>query len=250
MDNDTCRMDGCDLPVKIKKFKLCSAHYQRRVKYGTPEGGGPLRSTLPKICTVDGCSSVVIARGLCNGHYIRDRNYGDPLGKSVHVWSPPYKGEGPEFVADAVANRDRTGCWTDGCFAASQNGYPMLCGTPVGHRSMSYDGRPRPSLMIQLHSCDNPQCWNPNHLSWGTHQGNADDRESRGRGVRNTGENHGNARMTDDIARRILARYNATKHLPQRHPERPSLRGLAAEFGVTTGAVAPLINGRTWLHLQ
>lgn len=254
MTNNTCIVEGCNLPVKIKKHGLCSPHYQRQIKYGTPTGG-PLatRASMPKTCTVEGCDTRVLARGLCSPHYQRNRAYGDPLGTSNRVYEPQYKGEGPAFVADAVANRDRSKCWTDGGFSVRKGAsgdYPLISGLAVGHLAMELDGRPRPDGMFQLHQCDNPPCWNPGHLRWGTPAENAAEREERGRGVRNRGEKHGNAKLTEAVAQQILDRYNATKHLPQRHPDRPSLRALATEFGVTEGSVHPLVNRRTWTHLK
>lgn len=37
---------------------------------------------------------------------------------------------------------------------------------------------------LVLHSCDTPLCWNPLHLSAGTHQDNSDDMRSKGRQAR------------------------------------------------------------------
>jgi hypothetical protein len=41
---------------------------------------------------------------------------------------------------------------------------------------------PIPEGMLVLHSCDNPPCYNPEHLRVGTYSDNAQDREDRGRG--------------------------------------------------------------------
>ena len=35
-----------------------------------------------------------------------------------------------------------------------------------------FHGDPQDPKMFALHSCDNPSCVNPEHLSWGTHQEN------------------------------------------------------------------------------
>jgi hypothetical protein len=41
---------------------------------------------------------------------------------------------------------------------------------------------PIPEGMLVMHSCDNPPCVNPQHLSVGTYSDNAQDRENKGRG--------------------------------------------------------------------
>jgi hypothetical protein len=50
------------------------------------------------------------------------------------------------------------------------------------------------SAQQALHSCDNPPCINPDHLRWGSHRDNNDDKILRQRLV---GEKHPLARYTD-----------------------------------------------------
>lgn len=54
-------------------------------------------------------------------------------------------------------------------------------------------GSPLPGQQA-LHSCDNPPCINPDHLRWGTHRDNNDDKIIR---QRLAGEKHPLARFTD-----------------------------------------------------
>lgn len=49
-----------------------------------------------------------------------------------------------------------------------------------------------------LHHCDNPPCFNPEHLYIGTRLDNNRDRESRGRGRQVHGEGHPRAKITQD----------------------------------------------------
>lgn len=60
-----------------------------------------------------------------------------------------------------------------------------------------------PDDLSILHSCDNRGCVNPFHLRPGNASDNAIDRESRGRGVNNTGENNGRAILNWDMVRSI-----------------------------------------------
>lgn len=251
MEQDLCTVEGCKQPIKVRKHRLCSAHYQRMVKYGHALGGGRIRKDMATVCTVDGCDSPTLARDLCNPHYIRNRLYGNPTGVSTRPHVPRYKGESPDYIRNAVTTRERTdACWTDGGFSMRNGEYPMIGGVAVGYVSMEADGRPRPAGTYQLHSCDNPTCWAPHHLRWGSPQENADDRELRERGFRNVGVNHGMAKLTEDGVRWIRATHEAGKNLPQRHPDKVSIRAMAHHLGVSTMAIHSVIKSRTWTHVQ
>lgn len=70
---DTCRVDGCTDPVKVKKEMLCGRHYVRLRRHGDAEA----YKRRPKAtCSVDGCDLQVAAQGLCDTHYRRQRRYG------------------------------------------------------------------------------------------------------------------------------------------------------------------------------
>lgn len=52
-----------------------------------------------------------------------------------------------------------------------------------------------PPGMVVMHSCDNPKCGNPQHLSIGTQKQNLADMTAKGR--RPVGDTHGNTKITD-----------------------------------------------------
>jgi len=94
---------------------------------------------------------------------------------------------------------------------------------------------PIPNDLDVLHKCDNRLCINPDHLYLGTHQQNMLDRNTRGRKV--YGENSGMAKITDELAMKILAS-------PKMH------KIIAIELGVSKGIVSAIKSGRAWKHLH
>lgn len=133
-----------------------------------------------------------------------------------------------------------------------------------------------------LHSCDNPPCCNPAHLSAGTRADNAADMRSKGRqalgdlnGARTCpdrvarGERHGTKTRPDRVAR-------GDRHRSKTHPESVkrgeenaaakfteddvlgvlamrgtgSLREISIRSGMSTTNVRNILKGNTWKHLS
>jgi hypothetical protein len=87
------------------------------------------------------------------------------------------------------------------------------------------------------HSCDNPACCNPRHLTLGSRKQNMADMIERGRLPR--GSARAWAKLTEQdipLIRELLARGE-------------SLKKVAAQFGVTTGPIWNIANGRRWRHV-
>jgi len=77
-----------------------------------------------------------------------------------------------------------------------------------------------------MHSCDNPLCCNPHHLSEGTHQDNMDDMTAKGRQGK---------KLTAEIALEIRkAEGTGTQ------------REIADRYGVTHRTVGQIWNCQTW----
>lgn len=86
-----------------------------------------------------------------------------------------------------------------------------------------------------LHHCDNPPCWNVDHLFLGTQADNNADRDRKGRHVPSLGEAHGMAILTESQVRAIL------------EDQRPR-KEIAESFGVSVNI--HMIKGRkTWRHI-
>lgn len=173
-----CTFEGCERTTDARG--LCRAHYRQHLS-GKPLT--PVGWPKPvKICSIEGCGrdSCAASSGnpLCSKHHGRWRKYGDPNKLTRYAVRPVAMAA----ISDAVANRDRSHCWTDWadlpCWkgldglggAHSDFGYPILGNDKVMHLVMEADGRPRPPGPgnCGLHSCDVKACWNPGHLRWGS----------------------------------------------------------------------------------
>lgn len=68
-----------------------------------------------------------------------------------------------------------------------------------------------------LHTCDNPPCCNPAHLYEGNPQRNAQDRENRGRGGSNVGENRRRYTATNyEVAKRLYGELGSYSEVSRR----------------------------------
>lgn len=96
-----------------------------------------------------------------------------------------------------------------------------------------------PAGALVLHSCDNPPCVNPAHLSLGTNLDNAADRESRGRGGQPKGSRSGNAKLTEADIREIRDLYPFMTQ-----------DDLAMRFGVCQTTISRIVLGKSWSHVE
>lgn len=100
-----------------------------------------------------------------------------------------------------------------------------------------WDTGRKPKLCV-MHSCDNPPCVNPAHLSEGTNRDNQLDAKFKGRNP--FGVTHGMTRLRPDDVRWIR------EHV---HPGGVMIKEAAARFGVSNGAVQKIRSGINWRHL-
>jgi hypothetical protein len=64
---ETCIGPDCNRPVKIKKWRLCSYHYQQH-HAGKELTPASTDWAPPPECPVHWCNNLVASRGLCNAH--------------------------------------------------------------------------------------------------------------------------------------------------------------------------------------
>ena len=98
---------------------------------------------------------------------------------------------------------------------------------------------PRPEGMVVRHSCDNPPCINPDHLSFGTHKDNVADKFARGRANIPFGESHAHSKLTAESVLAIRAEYGSGI----------SYDKLGAKYGISGATARDAIKRITWKHI-
>ena len=106
-----------------------------------------------------------------------------------------------------------------------------------------YQGEIQKGLIV-MHSCDNPSCVNPSHLSIGTYAQNSQDRDRKGRSnhpigdkLSFPGERNGNHRLTFSDVENIRFEY-AKGNITQQK--------LADRYGVNQTNISNIILRKNW----
>jgi hypothetical protein len=191
---------------------------------------------MARECSIEGCFDVVFARDWCSAHYTRWYRHGDPLAGG------PSRGDIILWLKQEIPTRVRSDdCW-EWPYYKDPSGYGRISyggetGRLVSHLALECDGRKRPPFPEDkaLHSCDNPSCFNPVHLRWGTQQNNTEDAVSRLR--HHHGETHRNAKLTEENVRAIL--IDARSHA-----------AIARDYNVQREAVSKIKQGKRWKHIE
>lgn len=148
------------------------------------------------------------------------------------------------FLA-AVTFEPNTGCWL-WCGYTSAAGYGQIGtgkarGTIYAHRySYEHFKGHIPDGLYVLHSCDQPACCNPDHLSVGTHADNMaqmNERDRRAKAHPNArGELNHEAKLTEAAVKDIRS-------------GRMSIAAFATLYGVNTRTVECAAKRKTWKHV-
>ncbi len=97
-----------------------------------------------------------------------------------------------------------------------------------------------PEKIEVCHRCDNPPCFNPEHLFLGTHQDNMRDAFSKGRiPVKRGVDHHCNKLSVDDVLE-MRQLYESKKC---------NTYQLAEQFGVAQGTAWNIIARKIWVHI-
>ena len=192
-----------------------------------------------QICCIKECEKPVSALGLCVNHWRRNRKYGSPVAIQSH--SGQFRGlDAPTRFGMQIKKTDSCWTWVGG---KDKNGYGIFKGEVAGvlfnkaHR-YSYALHTGDLLIDKqaLHSCDNPSCVNPDHLSSGTNADNMKDKALKGRSRVPLGEKNPHAVLSDEQATLILAD-------PRTYTK------IAADYNVAASIVGSLKQRHSWKHL-
>ena len=133
------------------------------------------------------------------------------------------------------------GCWSWKA-ARFSKGYGQFTLGEFNHRAhrvshWNFNGEFDETLDV-MHSCDNPWCVNPEHLSHGTNQDNRTDSVNKKR--HNIGSKNGNASLTDEKVlkmRELFETGNFTKS------------ELSRMFNISPAVAGGVIDRKSWNHV-
>jgi len=142
--------------------------------------------------------------------------------------------EAADYVLGETVNNPESGCmlWPH---TASEKGYGAI--TRSGEKWLThrlvYEVKVGhvPAGMFVCHHCDTPRCVRPEHLFLGTHRDNMADKRRKGRC--SSGEQNGNAKVTDAQVGDIRAAYRAGSTLIE----------IGERFGLHFSTVSDIVRG-------
>jgi len=94
------------------------------------------------------------------------------------------------------------------------------------------------SEYLVCHHCDNPSCFNPEHLFSGTQQDNCDDKFKKGRNRNLFGEDHAMAKLNNSQVTKIRKRRKYE-----------TCTAIAKSFNISVSHVSKICKGEAWNHL-
>jgi hypothetical protein len=172
------------------------------------------------------CGKRALARELCSAHYTEHRRAGSLKSHApVQIQNVPFS---------ECYRVTPTGCW-EWTRALLKTGYGAFRRDGRQWRAHRYSYTvskgPIPDGKDVRHSCDNPKCVNPKHLSLGTRRQNMRDAQSRNRLPK--GEHHQGAKLTRTDADRIRVLC-----------ETMTQKAVAKVFRVNPSTVSLIVNRR------
>lgn len=133
------------------------------------------------------------------------------------------------------------GCWEwNKCKLYQGYGIVRMDGKNIRANRLSLEfklGRKIKTGLLSCHSCNNPPCCNPAHLSEGTLQDNMDDKVLANRQTK--GETNGNSKLKEQDVIQIKQLKGIR-----------SGSSVAKEFGVKKACIHKIWRGEKWVHVK
>lgn len=194
------------------------------------------------VCCIKGCDDKVLALGLCNKHWRRNKKYGSPVALKMPIQANRGRPLVERFMERIHVDENGCWIWTAG---KDQDGYGLfrgLVGDALYHRahrfSVAYHRGEHPAPEQNVcHSCDVPACVNPAHLFIGSVAGNQQDKWRKGRGNVKKGTGHWSTSLTEDDVRAIRASNDKQSEIAERH-------------GITQTTVSDIRRRKSWAHVE
>lgn len=169
------------------------------------------------------------------------------------IVSPRGHGYRPKTVTELLINlvekRRRldleTGCWIDTGTQLSRKGYTKIYYSRGWIPTTRFiweltHAVPVPPGMLVCHRCDNPPCFNPEHLFLGTNKDNMHDMISKGRSRHPKGEETNNRKLNNSQVLEIRQEYASGGF---------SMRRIAQRYGISKTHVRQIVRKIKWKHL-
>lgn len=193
-------------------------------------------------CNVDNCKRTHSAFGFCSLHYSRWKNHGDPLWqKQEHLsFTNP---DGIKNYLLSKRNITEKGCWEWPGKSLTIGGYGRRKVDAIEHpvhriSAAIFLGFDIWSDLFVCHKCDNPPCYNPDHLFIGTSQDNSSDMIKKGRQIK--GEQVKISKLKTVEVQQIKNERKCGK----------SYKTLAKKYGVSPFAIYSISKGLSWRHVN
>lgn len=180
-------------------------------------------------CSIKNCGQPAKTRGWCKAHYSKWLKTGDPTTPNKR------RGRGPEALKKILNTKKFPvkKCVVDWPAGTKQRGYPTVEWENKRQQvsrivCRHFHGIPKDRHAVCRHLCNNPTCYNPNHLRWGRQKDNVHDKKE-----------HGTWGM------KLTAVQVAGIYADPR-----SYKEIAETYDISTGMARLIKNRRVWKHVS
>lgn len=160
----------------------------------------------------------------------------------MNVFHDGYVGK---YRTKSITYRIEGDCWICTSHAKDKDGYPQIYRNGRHWKLTRWvynvvNGDLQEDLVI-LHSCDNPSCMNPTHLSQGSSLDNVTDKYEKGRDNNVRGENIGTSVLSNRDVWEIKHLLKYTKMYQKE---------IGYLYGVTQTTIGCIKRGELWSHIS